>query len=106
MAGKRAQVLPRNCAASSPSRVRRIGGSAAAPLLALRAYVAGHDALVDVPAHVERDAARLRATGDIELRQTALGLTPFGLMFGALRVADTIGVHFDIVARPVVMSPK
>jgi hypothetical protein len=79
----------------------RIGGPAAAPLLSLRAYVAGHGALIDVPAHVERDAARLRATGDIELKQTALGLTPFGLMFGALRVADTIGVHFDIVARPV-----
>jgi hypothetical protein len=79
----------------------RIGGTVAAPLLSLRAYVAGHEALIDVPVHVERDAARLRASGDIELKQTALGLTPFGLMLGALRVADTIGVHFDIVARPV-----
>jgi hypothetical protein len=79
----------------------RIGGTAAATLLSLRAYVAGHDALIDVPAQVERDAARLRATGDIELKQPALGLVPYGLMFGALRVADTIGVHFDIVARPV-----
>ena len=82
----------------------RIGGSAATPLLSLRVYVAGHDALVDVPVHVERDAGCLRATGDIELKQTALGLTPFGLMLGALRVADTIGAHFDIVARPVALG--
>jgi len=79
----------------------RIGGSAAAPLLSLRVYVAGHDALIEVPAHVERDAAGLRASGDIELQQTALGLTPFAVMLGALRVADTIGAHFTIVARPV-----
>jgi hypothetical protein len=79
----------------------RIGGSAAAPLLSLRVYVAGHDALIEVPAHVERDAAGLRASGDIELQQTALGLTPFAVMLGALRVADTIGAHFTFVARPV-----
>jgi polyisoprenoid-binding protein YceI len=79
----------------------RIGGSVAAPLISLRAYVAGHDALIEVPVHVERDAGGLRASGDIELKQTALGLTPFGIMFGALRVADAMSVHFAIVARPV-----
>jgi polyisoprenoid-binding protein YceI len=82
----------------------RIGGSAAAPLITLRAFVAGHDALIEVPAHVARDASGLRASGDIELRQTTLGLTPFAVMLGALRVADTIGVHFDIVARPVAVG--
>ena len=78
----------------------RISGSGTAPLVALRAYVAGHDAQIDVPVRLERDPRGLRASGDLELRQTALGLTPFSLMLGALRVADAIGVHFDIVARP------
>lgn len=78
----------------------RIGGSPAAPLISLRAFVAGHDALIEVPARVVRDATGLHASGDVELKQTTLGLTPFAVMLGALRVADTIGVHFDIVAQP------
>lgn len=78
----------------------RIGGTAAAPLLSLRVYVAGHDALIDVPAQVERDAEGVHASGELRLNQTAFGLTPFSLMLGALRVADEIRVRFDIVAVP------
>lgn len=77
-----------------------VSGSASAPRIALRAFVAGHDALLEVPAQVERDAAGLHATGEMDLRQTQLGLTPFAVMLGALRVADTLHVHFDIRARP------
>ena len=79
----------------------RIEGTAAEPRIALRAYVAGHDALLEVPVRLTREAGTLRATGRLELRQTALGLVPFSLMLGALRVADTISVDFDIVARPL-----
>lgn len=82
-----------------------VGGSATEPRIALRVFVAGHDALLDVPVHLQRDAAGLRATGEIELRQSALGLTPFSVMFGALRVADTFAVHFDIRARRVTPGP-
>lgn len=82
-----------------------VTGSSSAPRIALRAYVAGHDALLEVPVTVQRDAAGLRATGELELRQTALGLTPFAVMLGALRVADTLHVHFDIIARPVTLGP-
>jgi hypothetical protein len=83
----------------------RISGSAAAPLVSLHAYVAGHDALIEVPVRLQRDGQQLRATGDFELQQTALGLTPFSLMLGALRVADAIGVHFDIQARSLPGQP-
>lgn len=81
-----------------------VSGSASAPRIALRVYVAGHDALLDVPAQVQRDAAGLHASGDLALRQTTLGLTPFAVMLGALRVADTLQLHFDIRARPVAIG--
>jgi hypothetical protein len=82
-----------------------IAGSAASPVVTLRAYVAGHDALLEVPVRVTRDADGIRADGDIELKQTALGLTPFAVMLGALRVTDAMAVHFDIRARPIAVAP-
>jgi polyisoprenoid-binding protein YceI len=82
-----------------------VRGSAAEPRIALRVYVAGHDALLDVPVQLQRDATGLRATGELELRQTALGLTPFSVMLGALRVADALHVQFDIRARPAAVHP-
>ena len=78
-----------------------ISGSASAPRIALRAHVAGRDARFDVPAQLWRDAEGIRATGAFELRQTTLGLTPFSTLLGALRVADTLQVQFDIRARPL-----
>jgi hypothetical protein len=36
----------------------------------------------------------------LELRQTALGLTPYSLMLGALQVQDAIRIKFNIVASP------
>ena len=83
-----------------------VSGTAAEPRIALRVYVAGHDALLDVPVQLQRDASGLRASGELELRQTALGLTPFSVMLGALRVADTFFVHFDIRARPAVVARR
>jgi polyisoprenoid-binding protein YceI len=80
---------------------KSISGSASAPRIALRAYVAGRDVLLDVPAQLWRDAEGIRATGAFELRQTTLGLTPFSTLLGALRVADTLQVQFDIRARPL-----
>jgi hypothetical protein len=62
--------------------------------------VAGHDSKVDVPFRLDIDSRRLSATGSLELRQTALGLTPFSLMLGALQVQDAMTVKFDIVAVP------
>lgn len=60
--------------------------------------VAGHDSKVDVPFELHIDSRRLSATGSLELRQTALGLTPFSMMLGALQVQDAMTVKFEIVA--------
>ena len=62
--------------------------------------VAGHESRVDVPFTLRRDSDHLSVTGSFELRQTALGLTPFSLMLGALQVQDAMTVKFNIVAGP------
>jgi YceI-like domain len=62
--------------------------------------VAGHESTVDVPLTLQVDSRRLSAAGSMELRQSALGLTPFSLMLGALQVQDAMTIKFDIVAVP------
>jgi len=42
---------------------------------------------------------RVEASGDLPLRQTDLGLTPFSAMLGALQVQDEMRVSFHIIAQ-------
>jgi YceI-like domain len=60
--------------------------------------VAGHDSTIDVPFVLDGDSHSLSATGSLELRQSALGLTPYSLMLGALQVQDAITIKFRLVA--------
>jgi hypothetical protein len=60
--------------------------------------VAGHESKIEVPFALQIDGAHLAATGTLELRQSALGLTPYSLMLGALQVQDTMTLKFRIVA--------
>jgi hypothetical protein len=61
--------------------------------------VAGHESRIDVPFVLQMESGRLSATGTLELRQSALGVTPYSLMLGALQVQDQMTVKFKIVAR-------
>jgi hypothetical protein len=67
--------------------------------------VAGHESKIDVPFALQIDAAHLAATGTLELRQSALGITPYSLMLGALQVQDTMTIKFKIVADSSVSAP-
>ncbi len=60
--------------------------------------IAGRESRIDVPFLVRIEAGRLSATGTVELRQSALGLTPYSLLLGALQVQDSMTVKFKIVA--------
>ena len=64
--------------------------------LALNA--AGHDSTLVVPFSLERSSTRLTASGALTLRQSELGLTPFSVFLGALRVEDEMHVKFNLVA--------
>jgi YceI-like domain len=65
----------------------------------VRISVAGHDSSLVVPFTVERTADRLHAQAVFTVRQTALGLTPFTALLGALRVEDQLSVKLDLLAN-------
>lgn len=64
----------------------------------LTVNVAEHDSTLVVPFSLERSAGRLTASGALTLRQSELGLTPFSVFLGALRVQDEMQVKFNLVA--------
>jgi hypothetical protein len=74
------------------------GPSSGDVTVAVAISVAGHESTIEVPLKLQSDSNRLSASGSLELRQTALGLTPYSLMLGALQVQDAMTIKFDIVA--------
>jgi hypothetical protein len=54
---------------------------------------------VAVPLKYSFDGDALTTSGELTLKQTDLGLTPFSLFGGALRVEDEMKVKFRVVAR-------
>jgi hypothetical protein len=66
----------------------------------VRISVAGRDSKIEVPFTVHRDSNQLDAAGSLQIRQSALGLTPYSLMLGALQVQDAMTIKFKIVAVP------
>ena len=102
-AGTRAHMLGRALldAARFPSIVvqslviRRTGPHFSARV-AIR--IAGRYATFDVPFVLVRSPKRLTASAAFDVRQTALGLTPYSVMMGALRVRDQVRVALKVVA--------
>jgi hypothetical protein len=70
------------------------------PTATLKVTVAGHDSTIIAPFSLTGDSARLTATGQFELRQSAAGISPYSLMGGALQVLDAMQVKITIVAEP------
>jgi hypothetical protein len=60
--------------------------------------VAGHESSLVVPFTVESGSGRLHARVDFSVQQTRLGLAPFSVFLGALRVEDQLHVKLDLVA--------
>ena len=62
--------------------------------------VAGHDSNLSVQfTRQETGSGGLAASGQLNLRQSELGLKPFSIMLGALQVQDQMIVKFRIVAQ-------
>jgi len=60
--------------------------------------VAGYSSTLLVPFSLDSSSGRLTGSGALTLRQSALGLTPFSVFLGALRVQDEMRVKFRLVA--------
>jgi hypothetical protein len=96
-------ITVRSVAVASPRGAEGPGAAGAAEatrtvVASVTIGVAGHESTIDVPFALRMESGRLSATGMLELRQSALGLTPYSLMLGALQVQDQMTVKFKIVA--------
>jgi hypothetical protein len=78
-----------------PARPAAPGALVAQVQVSLR----GAEHSIEVPVHYQADAASVLATGEVALRQSELGITPYSAMLGALQVQDELHVTFSIVAR-------
>lgn len=73
-----------------------LSGTPEAPIAELSIHVAGHEAELSAPFNLQGDAHRVMATGTVELRQSALGLTAPSLLHGALQVEDAMQLKFSL----------
>ncbi len=62
----------------------------------LEISAAGHTSRISAPLSLQGDGSHVTAIGSMQLRQTALGLTPYSLMGGALQVQDAMQLKFKI----------
>lgn len=56
---------------------------------------------LSLPLVVHRDGDRLVAAGEVTVSHEQLGLEPFSVMLGALRVREALQMYYSIVAAPV-----
>jgi polyisoprenoid-binding protein YceI len=81
----------------------QIPGNAALPPPQLQAEtqltVRGQLHTIVVPVRYELNEGRLVASGELAIKQSDLGLTPFSAMLGALQVQDEMRVRFRLIAH-------
>lgn len=80
-------------------RVRSLSGDATAPTAEVQFLVRDRTSTRQLPLQIEAAHCSLEATASFSLRQTELGLTPFSVLGGALRVEDTIDVTLQLLGR-------
>ena len=66
--------------------------------------VRDHVSTVLVPISLIIDPESLTASGEFDLTHTQLGLTPYSVGLGAIRVAETMHVRFRVLARQAAES--
>ncbi len=80
-------------------RSQRMERGAEGMLAQVSVSIRGQTRTIAVPLRYEVTVNEVRAQGQFALKQTDLGLTPFSLLGGALRVEDEMTVKFSVVAR-------
>ena len=81
-----------------------LAGTPGAVTADLTLNIAGRESTISAPFTLQGDAHRLTATGSMQLQQTAIGLTPYSLLHGALQVQDAMLLKFKI-AVPIEKEP-
>ena len=73
-------------------------GAWAQPIVRVAVTLKGVEREQEIPVVVERDANGVVARGELRLNQTDFGMTPFSVAGGAIQVADTLEIRFEIAA--------
>ena len=68
------------------------------PIVRVAVMLKGVEREQEIPVIVERTANGVFARGELRLNQTEFGMTPFSVAGGAIQVADTLEIRFEIAA--------
>ena len=80
-------------------RSRRVRGNLPDITVQVEIAVRSHVHTVEIPLQAIVSDERIVATGHFQLNQTDLGLEPFSVMMGALKVRDQLDIQFTLVAE-------
>ena len=94
----RAEVLDGQHFPAITLRSSAASGAWPQPIVRVAVTLKGVEREQEIPVVVERDADGLTARGEMRLNQTDFGITPFSVAGGAIRVADTLEIRFEIAA--------
>ncbi len=78
---------------------QRISVTGDAVTVELAVTLRDHTSRLAVPVKWQRTGNTLQASGEFTFTQTSLGLEPYSLLLGALRVSDAIQARFQLVAH-------
>ena len=109
IAGTRANMLGKKLlqAGKFPSvriRSERITGSMPDMEIEATVFVRGAEFTVVFPASVEVTSDSFVASGELDIRHTEIGLSPFKAIFGTLRVRDTLVLKYNISGSRIIAS--
>jgi polyisoprenoid-binding protein YceI len=94
----RAEVLDGQHFPAITLRSSAASGAWSQPIVRVAVTLKGVEREQEIPVIVERAADGLTARGELRLNQTDFGITPFSVAGGAIRVADTLEIRFEIAA--------
>lgn len=94
----RAEVLDGEQFPTLTLRSSAASGAWPQPIVRVAVTLKGVEREQEIPVVIERDAAGLTARGELRLNQTDFGITPFSVAGGAIRVADTLEIRFELAA--------
>ena len=75
-------------------------GPPARPQLQMRVTLRGVERPLRAPANLEQSSRGYWVRGELTLRQTDFGITPFSALGGALTVEDVVDVRFRLLLKP------
>ncbi|MFI4866866.1 MAG: YceI family protein [Steroidobacterales bacterium] len=84
----------------------QISGAADGLRVTAHIVVRDHDVQVELPVALQRSPDELVASGEFDLTHAQLGLTPYSVALGALRVAERMHVRYRLVAQRQSDAPR